>query len=111
VTLAMVAQRTFDEEIRASWMRGPLGRELVRLAGPLEGLSTTPGQVAGGPALEEGDVELLRRLVEGLTNREIAERLGLAEEEVTRRFGEIFATLGTTTRAQAATFALREQVV
>jgi DNA-binding NarL/FixJ family response regulator len=110
VTLAMAAQRTLDEGIRVRWLRGPQGRELTRLAGSLDGLSLSPGE-ATAPTLEETDVELLRRLVEGLTNREIAARLEMEEEEVSRRMGEIIARLGATSRNQAAAFALREQVV
>src|SRR5918992_637400 len=33
--LTMVARRTLDEEVRVKWFRGPVGRELSRLAGPL----------------------------------------------------------------------------
>jgi DNA-binding NarL/FixJ family response regulator len=111
VTLAMTAQRTADEAIRARWLRGPLGRELVRLAGAMDGLAMRPGEASGGLSLDEADIELLRRLVEGLTNKEIAERLGLEEELVSRRLGEIFASMGATSRAQAKTFALLEQGV
>lgn len=111
VTLAMVAQRTNDEEIRARWLRGPLGARLVELAGPLEGLTMRPGETSSGPPLDETDIELLRRLVEGLTNKEIAARLDLQEEFVSRRFGEIFAAMGASSRAQAKTFALLERVV
>jgi len=68
-----------------------------------------PGEA--GASMEESDLELLRRLVEGLTNREIAARLGLEEEFVTRRLGEIFAQMGASSRAQAKAFALMEQVV
>lgn len=111
VTLAMAAQRTSDEDIRARWLRGPFGRELVRLAGSLEGLAMRPGETVGNLSLDEADVELLRRLVEGLTNKEIAARLDLEEELVSRRLGEIFASMGANSRAQAKTFAIMEQVV
>ncbi|MDQ4005435.1 MAG: helix-turn-helix transcriptional regulator, partial [Actinomycetota bacterium] len=73
--------------------------------------SMSPGEAAPGPTHEETDVELLRRLVEGLTNREIAARLNMEEEEVSRRMGQVIARLGATSRNQAAAFALREQVV
>ncbi len=111
VTIAMVAQRTSDEAIRARWLRGPIGAKLAELAGPLEGLTMRPGGTSSGAPLDETDLELLRRLVEGLTNKEIAERLDLEEEFVSKRFGEIFATIGASSRAQAKTFALLEQVI
>jgi DNA-binding NarL/FixJ family response regulator len=110
VTLAMAAQRTVDESVRVRWLRGPLGRELAELAGPMDGLTMTPG---GGPgaSVEEADLELLGNLVQGLTNKEIAERLGLKEEEVSKRLAGIFARIGASSRAEATAFAFRERVV
>jgi DNA-binding NarL/FixJ family response regulator len=106
----MAAQRTVDEEIRVRWLRGPVGRELVGLAGSLEGLMMQPSE-DGGPSLAEADVELLKVLVEGLTNREIAERLDLDEETVSHRLTDIFARVGASSRAEATAFAFREKVV
>jgi DNA-binding NarL/FixJ family response regulator len=111
ITLAMAAQRTVDEGVRVRWLRGPVGRELVRLAGPLEGLTMNPGGGDGAGELEESDLELLRPMIEGLTNREIAERLELEEEIVARRLADIFARIGASSRAEATAFAFRENVV
>jgi DNA-binding NarL/FixJ family response regulator len=111
VTLAMAAQRTVDEGIRVRWLRGPVGGELVRLAGSLEGLKMRPGDADGDGSLDESDLELLRPMIEGLTNREIAERLELEEEIVARRLAEIFAKIGASSRAEATAFAFREKVV
>ena len=36
-TLSRIAQGTADETIRVRWLTGPVGRELVELAGPLDG--------------------------------------------------------------------------
>ena len=35
-TLAMIAQRTVDEDVRVRWFRSPIGRELTRLVGPVD---------------------------------------------------------------------------
>ena len=108
--LAMIAQRTFDEDVRVQWFRGPVGRELSRFAGQLE----TPVGVAtdGGPGpVGESDTRLLRLLIEGRTNREIAEELGVTEDAVARRLGEMFARIGASSRAEATAFAFRERVV
>ncbi len=35
LTLAMIAQRTMDEDARVRWLQGPVGREMSRLAGPM----------------------------------------------------------------------------
>jgi DNA-binding NarL/FixJ family response regulator len=107
----MAAQRTVDEDIRVRWLRGPVGSELVRLAGPLEGLTIHPGGADGDGALDQSDIELFRPMIEGLTNREIAARLGLEEEVVARRLAEIFARIGASSRAEATAFAFREKVV
>jgi DNA-binding NarL/FixJ family response regulator len=111
VTLAMTAQRTVDEGVRVRWLRGPMGRELVRLAGSLEGFKMHPGEADGNGSLDESDLELLRPMIEGLTNREIAERLELGEEIVARRLADIFAKIGASSRAEATAFAFREKVV
>jgi DNA-binding NarL/FixJ family response regulator len=110
VALAMTAQRTVDESVRVRWLRGPVGRELVRLAGSLEGLKMRP-DVDGDGALDESDLELLRPMIEGLTNREIAQRLELEEEIVARRLADIFTRIGASSRAEATAFAFREKVV
>ena len=38
-TLSRIAQGTADETIRVRWLTGPVGRELVELAGPMDALS------------------------------------------------------------------------
>lgn len=105
--LAMLVQRVVDEDVRVQWLRGPIGRELRRLAGPL--------QWAGGPATEadetadalgDAEVALLRLLAEGRTNREIAEQLGESDESVTVQLARVFAKIGASSRAEATAAAL-----
>ena len=110
LALAMVAQRTLDEDVRVRWFRGPVARELSALAGPLE---VSPGADGHEPtiAMDEADAELLRCLIQGRTNAEIAEELGLDEPAVARRLGELFARIGTSSRAEATAFAFRERVL
>jgi tetratricopeptide (TPR) repeat protein/DNA-binding CsgD family transcriptional regulator len=109
--LALAAQRTLDEEVRVRWFRGPVGRRLVELAGPLDEIAMRAGRSEGDRHVEESDVELLKLLTEGLTNREIAERLGEEETLVARRLGEMFVRIGAPTRSEATAFAFRERVV
>jgi len=106
VGLAMIAQRTFDAEVRARWFRGPVGSALARIAGPI----AADGGKAAAAAMDPQDVDLLERLVAGSTDREIAEELGVAESEVSRRLAELFARIGTRSRAEATAFAFREVV-
>jgi tetratricopeptide (TPR) repeat protein/DNA-binding CsgD family transcriptional regulator len=109
--LAMTAQRTLDEEIRVRWFRGPVGRRLVELAGSLDAMTMQPPEADGSLPVDESDLDLLTMLTEGLTNREIAARLGGDETAVSRRLGEMFARIGAATRSEATAFAFREHVV
>ncbi len=113
IMLAMIAQRTMDEDVRVRWFRGPIGREMTRLAGPIENASLVAdgnGQRDGAGA-DDHDAQLLRSLVQGKTNREIAEELGIEEHVVTRRLGELFARIGASSRAEATAFAFHERVL
>lgn len=109
MALWMVAQRILDEDVRVRWFLGPTGRQLTELAGPLEAPATPadPRSDDLGPH----DARLLRLLVEGRTNRQIADALGIEETQVVRELTELYARIGTGSRAEATTFAFRERVV
>ena len=108
--LAMIAQRTIDEDVRVRWLRGPLGAEMATLAGSIETVEASPaGAAHAAPAGE--DLLLLQSLVQGKTNREIADELGIDDTAVTRRLGQLFATIGVSSRADATAFAFRERVL
>ncbi|MGH2635182.1 MAG: helix-turn-helix transcriptional regulator, partial [Actinomycetota bacterium] len=107
LTLVLIAQRTVDPEVRARWFRSRIGGELARLAGPI---ATDGATGNGSPALDEQDVALLAGLVGGRTDREIAEELGVGEAEVASRLSELFARLGTPSRAEATAYAFREVI-
>ncbi|MFN2557132.1 MAG: AAA family ATPase [Nitriliruptorales bacterium] len=121
LNLALIAQRTLDENIRVRWLKGPLGHELCELAGPLEdekarsadgtGESPADEAVGQGAELAEDETHLLWLLIEGRTNREIALELGVSEEVVARRLAEIYAKMGTSSRAEATAFAFNFNVV
>jgi DNA-binding NarL/FixJ family response regulator len=119
-TLSRIAQGTADEAIRVRWLTGPVGRELVELAGPMdtrgpvgapagEGSGAMPGSSAqaAGPSLDDADRRLLQLLTEGLTNAEIAAELDLDENDVAQRLARLQARLGTSSRAEATSLAFR----
>jgi tetratricopeptide (TPR) repeat protein/DNA-binding CsgD family transcriptional regulator len=110
MSLAMIAQRTLDEDVRVRWFRGPVGREMTRLAGPIRSFPTADAEV-DGDASDGSDTALLRSLVQGKTNAEIAKDLDLDEDVVARRLGELFARVGASSRAEATAFAFRERVL
>ncbi|WP_219508362.1 helix-turn-helix transcriptional regulator [Nonomuraea ceibae] len=104
------------DEAQAEWERA---REtaLKLKAAPLEsalaefgkrarfGAGQGNGHVDG--ALTAREQEVLRLVAEGLTNREIAERLFIAQKTVSVHVSNILAKLGASTRTQAAATARR----
>ncbi len=58
--------------------------------------------------LNERDLEVLRLLVEGLTNQDIGNRLSISEKTVRNRLSLIFRKLHLENRTQAALYALKE---
>jgi DNA-binding NarL/FixJ family response regulator len=108
LTMVLIAQRTVDPEIRARWFRSRLGAELALLAGPIA--ADGAGGDGAGPALDEREVALLAGLAGGRTDREIAEELGVGEAEVASRLAELYARLGTPSRAEATAYAFREVI-
>jgi DNA-binding NarL/FixJ family response regulator len=61
--------------------------------------------------LTEREREILALLADGLANRAVAERLGIAERTVKFHVGEILARLGATNRAQAVAIAKARGIV
>ena len=91
--------------MRVEWFRNETGRELTRLAGPL--VSTGDQDLSSErPGLEEEDSRLLSLLVEGKTNREIADDIGADEQAVAIRLAELFVKIGASSRADATVAAL-----
>jgi DNA-binding NarL/FixJ family response regulator len=112
ILLAMTAQRTVDEDVRVRWFRGPIGSEWSRLAGPVP-----QGQGAGAAGngalagLDDDERRLLGLLTEGLTTKQIAERLERDEDPVRRELQGMFAKIGASSLGEATAFALREGVL
>lgn len=59
-------------------------------------------------SLTERDIEILRYVAAGMSNKEIAEKLSYAEKTVKNYLSLIFQKLGIRDRTQAAIFALRQ---
>ncbi len=60
--------------------------------------------------LSERELQVLRLLAQGLTNREIADKLVVGEATVHTHVSNIFATLHLASRTQAALYALRRGI-
>ncbi len=120
--LSRIVAGSVDDEMRVRWLRGPIGKQLAELAGPMDEPMTAPAaeagaQVAtpagaragqgGAPALDELDRRLLHLLTQGSTNREMANELQLDETAVSQRLARLLANIGASSRAQATSFAFR----
>jgi DNA-binding NarL/FixJ family response regulator len=92
----------------ALWVFRELG------AGPdaaaAQSLSRRP-QVAGGDGLTAREVEVLRLVATGSTNRAIASELFISEKTVARHVSNIFTKLGCTSRAAATAYAYEHDIV
>jgi DNA-binding NarL/FixJ family response regulator len=108
MTLSKIAQGTADEAIRVRWLKGPVGRQLVELAGPMAPRADESAAATdAGPGLDDDERRLLQLLTEGHTNVEIAAELGLGPDEVAERLSRVLARLGTSSRAEATSLAFR----
>jgi LuxR family transcriptional regulator, maltose regulon positive regulatory protein len=90
----------------ADWERARAETMLVKLR---KTNVTLPAQLTGTPlgGLSPRELEVLGLVAEGLTNRDIAERLVLSEHTVNRHVANILRKLGLTSRAAAASLAGR----
>ena len=81
----------------------------TRLITEFDGLGRRPGRRPETPRLTPREVEVLRHVAEGASNRVIAGRLGIAENTVKNHVRNILEKLRLHSRAEAAVYALREQ--
>jgi DNA-binding NarL/FixJ family response regulator len=79
-------------------------RRIEALRGPADAPDTRGGLTAR-------EVEVLRLIATGRTNRAIAERLGISEKTVARHVSNIFTKLGLSTRAAATAYAFQHDLL
>jgi DNA-binding NarL/FixJ family response regulator len=106
--LAEALERSGDER-GASLERDAAAAALARLG------ATAPMPTQGRPALPDGitrrEAEVLALVAQGLTNREVADRLVLSERTVARHLANLYTRIGVTSRTAATTYAHRHGLV
>jgi DNA-binding NarL/FixJ family response regulator len=86
------------------WSRGEMKRASGALSGPRE---TIESEVP----LTKRESEVLKQLAFGLTNKEIAQTLGISYETVKEHVQHVLKKLGVADRTQAAVWAVRNDLV
>ena len=111
----LISQRTADPEIRARWWAAPTGRALAA-AGRRARASDRRAPPRPQPEADErtaeraADEQLLSLLVEGRTDEEMAEVLGVSPERVAQLLSALYARMGARTRVDATVLALTGQL-
>jgi len=87
------------------------GRSMIDPAAAGEALQDLARGQEPGNELTERELEVLRSLAHGLTNREIAEALFISEETVKTHISNILGKLRLTHRTQAVIYAIKQNLV
>lgn len=95
------------QEVRAGRLDGEAVQAVLSAAGQAAG----PARRAWAGGLSEREVEVLRLLARGLTNKEIAARLGISKATANHHVRHIYDKLDVTTRAAATLFAMQHNLV
>ncbi|MGH2700031.1 MAG: HD domain-containing phosphohydrolase [Actinomycetota bacterium] len=107
---ALSQSRAAEELNRASkegWLEVSCARAVLDAAGE----PGKPRRSAWPAGLTDREVEVLRFLASGLSNKEIARRLTLSPKTVGHHVEHIYAKLGVSTRAGATLFAMQQGLV
>jgi class 3 adenylate cyclase/DNA-binding CsgD family transcriptional regulator/tetratricopeptide (TPR) repeat protein len=105
--LQYVVDETRDDDVRSRWLRSPVIAELIELVGAGVAAGDGNGHRAD---LDERELQLLRGVMSGKTNKELAAQLELADETVSTALRGVFSKLGVTSRSQAAAAAVVEGI-
>ena len=71
----------------------------------------TPRRDVFAPGLNDEEMALLRMLLEGLANKEMAQRLGVAEVTIKARLNKLYKSFGVSTRLQLLSAAIRQGIL
>jgi HD-GYP domain-containing protein (c-di-GMP phosphodiesterase class II) len=100
------AARRLQDEVRRGRLDGDAVNAVLRAAG-----HRAPARRGGPAGLTPREVEVLRLLARGHTNREIARRLTMTPKTASNHIEHIYAKAGVTSRATATLFATQHGLV
>ena len=101
---------TADDSIRAKWLANPIIAELGERSGLGEALRTEASGATVEAELSERGVVVLRRIMAGETNKQIAAGLEIDEDEVAKEMAAVYEALGVSSRAQMSVAALKKGI-
>jgi DNA-binding NarL/FixJ family response regulator len=88
------------------------GEAFARLGAAVDLARATQGTRSTGTAqLTARELEVLRLLASGLTNRQIADRLSISEKTVARHLANMYLRLGVSSRSAATAYAYQNRLV
>lgn len=90
---------------------GRLDPEAVRAVVEAAGQQAPPTRSSWPAGLTDREVEVLRLVARGLSNREVAEELVLSRRTAEHHVQHIYGKIGTSTRAAAALFAMEHDLL
>ncbi len=111
--------RALDAGARGYLLKGMSGEELMdAIRAVHSGRSRIPAQVAERlaermvrPALTDRELDVLREIVSGKSNKEIGQELNISEATVKTHINSILGKLGVSDRTQAVTAAIQRGIV
>lgn len=77
----------------------------------VEGIATSPVVVPRPAGLTEREVDVLRLLARGKTNRQVAGDLAISVKTVGAHVGHLYAKAGVRSRAAATVFAMQHDLL
>jgi NarL family two-component system response regulator LiaR len=104
--LAMAIRAVHDG---AAWLDPSIASRVLKACAQVT--PQAPAKPTGDSTLSQREIEVLRLVVEGMSNQEIASRLSLSIETVKTHMRHIMEKLAVDDRTQAAVKALREGLV
>jgi DNA-binding NarL/FixJ family response regulator len=78
---------------------------------PVPALKPVPGPVRAFSTLSDRELEVVRLVAEGLSNKEISSRLKLSDKTVKNHISHVLAKMNLTARTQVAVHAIRAGIV